>query len=180
MQEANVPRAVAAGFIATIVTEVLMYIGGGLGFAIWNLAGITGSALGFGKGAQAGFNEFVEPLGALWLWGLACNLVFMIFVAPLCYGIWSYNWLRGPNWFRGVQVGWFIWFVQQMLFMPLVGTGVFDRSGPDTGVEIISWFVLWTIYGFVLGAAAGPQRIWRSYLEEHPEHSHQWPHVHMH
>jgi hypothetical protein len=168
MQKANIGKAFLGGLIATAITFGLMYLGPLLGISTWNLAGMTGAALGFGKN--------ITSANALWDWGLIVDLIFMLFVLPLCYAHWVYSWLRGPNAFRGMLWGWFMWFLQQMLIMPLIGKGIFDRNGTGTASEIISWFVLWTIYGVVFGVIAGPQRIWQSYLKMHPDQAHTWPH----
>lgn len=168
MEKANVKRALLAGLVATIVTTVLMYIAGGIGIPMWNIAGMIGAALGFGK--------TITSANALWTWGLVVYLVFAIFLFPLCYAHWVYSWLRGSNILRGIEWGWFFWFLQQMLVMPLIGNGLFDRNGPAPAIEIVSWLVLWTIYGAIFGGMAGPQRVWRSYLRQHPEEAHQWPH----
>jgi hypothetical protein len=168
MPEAKIERALGAGLIATGAMQALMYIGGGIGLPIWNIAGITGAAMAFGKN--------ISRADPLWIWGVGIDLILTIVVLPLCYAHWVFSELRGPEWFRGLQWNWFFWFLQQMLMMPLLGKGVFDRLGSNSAFEIVSWLVLWSVYGLIFGLLAGPQRVWRSYLQEHPEHLHEWPH----
>lgn len=153
VQEPNAARALLGGLIATILVTALMYIAGGLGIRVWNVPAIVGGALSF--------NARIHPGDAMWVWGLAFYLACNIFAFPACYAYWVYDVLPGPTWMRGLLFGAFLWFILEMLLMPLIGEGVFDLRGPAPAFEIISQLILWLLYGAVLGAIAGPQELWQ-------------------
>lgn len=153
VQGPNIRKALLAGLIATIVLTALMYIGAGLGARIWNIPSIIAGAISFNQKITAG--------SGLWIWGLVMYVVFCVFAYPACYAYWMYSYLPGPTWIRGLIAGAFLWFLIEMLMMPLIGQGVFDVNGPNPAVEIISQLVLWLVYGAILGFIAGPQEVWR-------------------
>jgi hypothetical protein len=65
-----------------------------------------------------------------------------------------------------------LWVLTQIVVLPLIGQGAFDRKGPHPAVEIMSQLVLWLVYGFILGLIAGPQQVWRQRPhEEKPSYS---------
>lgn len=161
LQGPNARRALLGGVVATLVLTGLMYLGHAVGVDIWNIPAMIASAMGFGR--------YISPADPLWMWGVVVYAIFGVLVLPLCYAYWVYSYLPGPVWFRGLLWGAFLWFLEQMLVMPLIGEGVFDRRGPDPAIEIVSQLVLWLVYGVLLGIIAGPQEVWaqRQHREQH-------------
>lgn len=161
VQSPNAQKAIIGGVIATAVLTILMYGGQLFGVQVWNVPSIIGGAMSF--------NKHMTTDNALWVWGVVLYAVWGVFFLPLCYAYWVYSFLSGPTWFRGLVWGAFLWFIIQMLFMPLIGQGVFDTQGLGTGAEIISQAVIWLAYGAVFGAIAGPQEVWqqRPHEEQH-------------
>ena len=157
----NARRAIMAGVIATLILTGLMYLGPLVGIRVWNIPQMIGGAMSF--------NEHIVPGSPLYIWGVCLYAIFCAVALPLCYAYWIYSYLPGPTWMRGLIWGGFLWFLVEMLVMPLIGQGVFDWYGPGTAVEIISQFVLWVAYGVVFGFIAGPQEVWapRQHQERH-------------
>ena len=161
LKTSNVMRAVLAGVIATIVMTALMSAGPLIGVHTWDIGAMIGSAMSFGR--------TVTPSDPLWMWGMAVHFLFGMCVFPLIYAHWTWGWMRGPNWMRGLCWGLFLWFMTQALFMPLVGEGFFDMGGPNPLLEVFSWLILLVIYSIVFGMLAGPQEVRRLELQDHPD-----------
>jgi len=154
VQVPNARRALIAGVIATLVMTGVMYLGA---LILPNMRNIPSMV-----GAVMAFNKHLTTSNALWTWGVVMYAIFYAYAFPLCYAYWIYSYLPGPGWFRGFLSGVFLWFLLELLFMPLLHQGVFDIAGPDTATEIISMFIVSAVYGLVLGFIAGPQEVWET------------------
>ncbi len=158
VQGPNARQAIVAGVIATVVVTVLMYVGAAFGIAVWNIPSMIAGVISF--------NKNITTNNALWVWGIVLYAIFCVLISPLIYAYWLYSYLPGPNWLRGLIWGAFLWFIVEMLFMPLIGQGLFDSNGRNIPTEIISQLVLWLAYGVVLGFIAGIQEVWRPRHQE--------------
>jgi hypothetical protein len=141
------------GVSATIVLTALMYIGIGSGLLKFSIPDIVARTMAFG--------EFLPGNSAMIAWGIVVYAIFTLFFCPLCYAYWVYSYMPGAPWARGLTFGIGLWFLMQIFLMPMIGQGVFNFHDPNPAIEIVSQFVLWSVYGIVLGVVAGPQEVWR-------------------
>jgi hypothetical protein len=148
----------AGGLVGAVLVTGLTYLGLATNVMQWNVIDVVARAISFG--------EYVPTNSANYVWGIAFYALFVLVAAPLCYAYWVYSYLPGSTVMRGFLYGLFLWFLMELLLMPLVGAGVFDRLGPNTAAQIISQFVLWAIYGLALGFIAGPQELWRQTTQQ--------------
>jgi len=153
LEPPHAARAVVGGLVGVAVVLVLMFVGLYTGVLRFNIMDVVASVSAFG--------EVVPTNSANYVYGIIFFALWTIVVVPLCYAYWGYSYLPGAPWMRGLLAGVAVWFLMQMLMMPLSGHGVFDFRGPYTAVEIIGQFILWAIYGIVLGVIAGPQEVWQ-------------------
>lgn len=153
VQEPNARRALLGGLIATVVLTGLMYAAPAAGAGVWNIPNMIAKAISFDQPMITG--------SAYWVWGLVIYIAFVVFALPACYAYWVYSYTPGPAWMRGLTYGGFLWLLVEIVVMPLIGQGAFDRKGPAPAAEILSQLILWLIYGLILGLIAGPQEVWR-------------------
>jgi hypothetical protein len=130
-----------------------MYLAPVAGVGVWNVPDMIAKVLSFDQPIIVG--------SGLWSWGFVVYLALGIFVLPACYAYWVYSYLPGSTWMRGVIYAGLLWLLVQLVVMPLIGQGAFDRKGPVPAAEILSQLVLWFVYGSILGLLAGPQQVWR-------------------
>src|SRR6266513_2493039 len=91
-------RAIAAGFVATIViTAMMMYVSPRIAGSAIDLPAMLGAML-----------------GGSWLAGLIAHLAIGMLVLPALY-IWGYRWLMGSPVVRGLTTGIFLWLASQLL-----------------------------------------------------------------
>lgn len=153
IQGPNARKALLGGLAATIVLTGLMYAAPAAGADVWNIPSMVAKAISFN-------NPIILGEG-YWIWGFIIYVTFTVFVLPGCYAYWVYSYTPGPTWMRGLLYGAFLWLIVQILMMPLVGQGAFDRKGPAPAAVVLSQLVLWLLYGLILGLIAGPQEVWR-------------------
>jgi len=141
------------GLIGAVVVTALMYLGLFAGILRYNILHVIASVSSFG--------EIVPSNSANYAYGIAFFTLFVVVAVPLCYAYWGYSYLPGAPWMRGLIAGLFLWFLMEMFMMPLAGQGVFAIRGEYPVLEIVTQFVLWAIYGVLLGFIAGPQEVWQ-------------------
>lgn len=153
IREPHAGRARWGGLAATIVLTGLMYLAPATGATVWNIPSILAKVISFDA-------PFIIGSG-LWNWGFVIYVALGVFVLPACYAYWVYSYFLGPTWLRGVIYAGLLWLMVQLVVMPLIGQGAFDRKSPAPAAEILSQLVLWLVYGFILGLIAGPQQVCR-------------------
>lgn len=133
----NIPKAILAGFVATIVLSALMILKAKMGLmpdlnVIKMLAHMMHAAPVMGWGAH-----FV--IGAI-AWGIGFALLF--------------KWLPGgAPWMKGVVFAIGAWVLMMVIVMPMAGAGLFGlHMGPMAPVMTL---VLHIIFGAVLGGVYG-------------------------
>lgn len=133
----NSTRAVAAGLIGTATMTALLLIEPSLGLPNIAIGQILSTALGLASAHL--------PSGAAIGWGIhfAVGVVFALLYAAVFA-----RRLPGTPLVRGVLYGGLIFLLAQLIFMPLVGGGVFSRGD----VEMIAGSLLGhLVYGGVVG-----------------------------
>lgn len=138
----RIPRAVLAGFCATIVLSMCMWIK--------HAAGIV---------PQANAIQALVKVSVLWLGSPLAPWVGWaehFFIGTLAWGIvfaLVEPWLAGPRWLRGIEFSIGPWILMMVLLMPPAGAGWF---GANLGYGApLAALVLHFIYGFSLGAIYG-------------------------
>lgn len=79
--------------------------------------------------------------------------------AVLVYAFLLYDRLAGAPWLRGIEWGLILWFLAQVVAMPVMGGGLFSSAMPQTAMAVAGSFVAHAIYGAILGAIAAPERV---------------------
>src|SRR6266567_569804 len=141
-------RAVNAGFIATAVMMVVMLIA-------------------YGGAVLIGSQEPAAPILFRWIWALAHNpvtdytknalalAVLLHFVAGIGWAV-LYAWLaeprlRGAGWQRGLQFSLVPWLLSLVVFLPILGGGVFGLAVGAGPLPVIGNLLLHLVYGATLG-----------------------------
>ena len=138
----RIPRGILAGFCATIVLSICMWIK--------HAAGIV---------PQANAIQALVKVSTLWLSAPLTPWVGWaehFFIGTLVWGIVFVlvePWLAGPRWLRGIEFSIGPWILMMVLLMPPAGAGWF---GANLGYGApLAALVLHIIYGFSLGAIYG-------------------------
>lgn len=133
----NAARAVAAGLIATAVMTALLLIEPSVGLPNIAIGQILSTALGLGP-AFLGSGAAVG-----WALHFAFGVVFALAYAALVSRRWP-----GGSVGRGMAYGVAIFILAQLVFMPIVGGGLFSRGD----IELLTGSLLGhLVYGAVLG-----------------------------
>ena len=144
-------RAFVAGFVAS----VLMLVAFGVAYAAALLLsrlpmGVVGDWFA-GLTSNALINVARPNL-------YAATAVFLIggLVWAMLYGLVFEPRLRGPGWQRGMIFSLLPWLFSLLVFMPLVGGGIFGVGLGAGPLPIIGNLILHLIYGAMLGVIYGP------------------------
>ena len=139
---------VLAGFLATFAMTVVLVAAYGLASAIGDAAGNTlqrwSWALVHNPVAERTTDGVALAIGANLAMGLILALVYARYVEQR---------LSGPSWWKGVRFALIPWLLSLIIFLPLMGGGVF---GADIGagfLPILGNLILHLVYGATLGAA---------------------------
>jgi hypothetical protein len=151
-QSTDVPRedwlraGVLAGFLATFAMTIVLLA------AYW-LASAIGSADGGvlqrwcwalvnNPVAERTADGVVLAIGANLAMGLLLALVYARYAEPR---------LHGPNWWRGMQFSLIPWLLSLVIFLPLMGGGLFGMDIGAGPLPILGNLILHLVYGAVLG-----------------------------
>jgi uncharacterized membrane protein YagU involved in acid resistance len=148
MQQVNPARAILGGFIGTLVMTVLLLMAPLVGLPKIDFAAALGSLLS--KGTP-------EQLSEIWWLGMVWHFVNGSIVFAMIYSDFIYGWLPGAAWARGLAWGLTLWLLMEIVFMPVMGRGVFADHVTAPVLRDLSTFVMHGAYGAILGAIAGQQ-----------------------
>src|ERR671925_655383 len=122
MQGFNGGRAILAGFVATLVMTVLIYLSPLLGMPKMDFAALLGSI--FTEGTP-------QPWSAAWWTGMIIHFCDGTIIFSIVYAYLLFRWLAGPPWLRGLQWGLILWLLSQTLVMPMMEIGFFSENMPS-------------------------------------------------
>ena len=133
----NVWKAIAGGFIGTIVFTLMMRF----------VAPMMGVRM-----------DIVGKLGEMTHTGMAGGLLMHFLngsvIFPLIYVYLLYRWLPGAPWQKGLLWGVILWLGVETVMMPMIGGGFF--SSQMGGMKaVIAALIGHLIYGSIFGAIAG-------------------------
>ena len=140
----NTKRAILAGLLATAVMTALWLVEPKLGLSRLAVGNILSSLL-----AVVTAYASVGPVV-----GWAIHLVIGVTLS-LLYAATLVKLLPGPPIIRGLLYGVLIFILAQLVFMPLVGAGVFSRGDPQM---LIGSLLGHLVYGGLVGVIYGGPR----------------------
>jgi uncharacterized membrane protein YagU involved in acid resistance len=135
----NLTRAVAGGFVGTLLMTAMMYLVTPMMGLEMDIAAMLGSML-----------------GGSWAAGMLLHFINGSLIFPAIYAYVLYERLPGAPWLRGTAWGVVLWLLAQIVVMPMMGGGVFS-SQMGGFMAAMGSFVGHAIYGSALGGIAdGP------------------------
>lgn len=142
MERINVGKAMLAGFMATLVMTMIMYIAPRMGMPKMDVAAMLGGMLG---------QATPEPMSSVWLMGMILHFVNGSVVFPLIFAYVIYDRVPGAPWRKGIVWGLMLWFISQALVMPMMGAGFFSSHAPQPMMTVVGSLMGHIIYGAILG-----------------------------
>lgn len=144
----NFTKAVLAGFVATLAMTMLMYIAPMMGMPKMDIAAMLGGMLGGGM---------PEPMGGSWLFGMLIHFVNGTVIFPLVFAFLLYRRLPGAPLVKGMIWGVVLWFLAQVMVMPMMGVGFFAGHAPQPFMTVFGSLMGHFVYGAILGGIYRPQ-----------------------
>lgn len=139
-------RTFRAGFFATIVMTCLMYISPLVGMPKMDIAAMLGS---FVTQSEA------VPTNAAWSLGMLIHFVLGTLLFPAIYVQTFHIQINLKPIFKGVGFGLILWFLAQVLVMPMMGAGTFSVETPRPMLSVMGSLIGHLLYGAVLGQMIG-------------------------
>ena len=146
MKTFNLSRAIAAGFIGTLVMTMIMMFAPAMGMPKMDIAAMLGSMFA-GQPPETG--------SGAWLIGFGMHL--MIGVAVLSTGfalVNNYLPTSSPL-ARGLFFGVVVWLMAQLVVMPMMGAGFFSSHLPRGMMMAAGSLMGHLIYGGIVGLVYG-------------------------
>lgn len=134
----NVWRAILGGFVGTLAITMMMYwVGPMMGMIKMDIAASLGSML-----------------GGSWALGMMMHFANGTIIFPLIYAYLLYRVLPGGATLKGVEWGLILWFLAQVIVMPMMGAGFFSANMGGMMAAVGS-LIGHAIYGGLLGWIGG-------------------------
>ncbi len=146
MKNFSISRAIAAGFIGTLLMTMIMMLAPAMGMPKMDIAAMLGSMFA-GQPPAMGT--------AFWLVGFGMHL--MIGVVVLSTGftlVNSYLPTSSPL-LRGFFFGVIVWLIAQLVVMPMMGAGLFSSHLPGGMMIAAGSLMGHLIYGGIVGLVYG-------------------------
>lgn len=140
-------RALLAGFVATAIVTILMFLAPVAGLPRIDLASALGKPLSGGR-------AFAAPLTGRWWMGLGIFFVFGSVITPYVF-VYAYHGLLGSPWLRGIEWGLFVWIFGGVAVITMMGLGFDDAHFSHPFGSFASSLAGNLLYGAILGAIAG-------------------------
>jgi hypothetical protein len=139
---------ILAGFLATFAMTVVLVAAYWLAETIGSASGNTlqrwSAALVNNPVAQRTADVVVLAIGANLAMGLLLALVYARYVEPQ---------LDGPSWWKGLRFALVPWLLSLIIFLPLMGGGLFGMDIGAGPLPILGNLILHLVYGAALGLA---------------------------
>lgn len=135
-------RGAVAGLVAALVLVVILNVQTALGVM-----------------PQAHIITLLSGLGAIGRGGAwADHFIVGVLVWGLAYGSLTPLMPKWPDWLKGLAFGVVAWLLMMLIFMPVVGAGLFARK---LGIEAAAFMLgLHLIFGIVMGVSYSLLAIW--------------------
>jgi hypothetical protein len=151
------PRSIISGFIATVAMAILF-------FGAYGLARVAALVqLNPNRGASQ-FTQWLHALTNNQVLDIAANSLYLAAAMHLIVGViwamayayWFERRLEGPDWLKGLTFAVIPWLLSLVVFLPLVGGGLFGDAIGAGPLPAIGNLILHLAYGATLGAIYGP------------------------
>lgn len=146
-QKLSLKRAVLAGFVATAILTILMFLAPVVGLPRIDLASALGKPL-------AGGRAYAAPLTGNWWIGLGIFFLFGSVISPYIFA-YAYHGLLGSAWLRGIEWALFVWVFGGVAVMTMMGLGLDEAHFTHPLGTFASSLAGHLIYGAVLGGISG-------------------------
>lgn len=133
----NTGRAILGGFVGTIAMTMMIY---------W-MAPMMGVHMDIA-------GSLAKMMGTSWGMGLAIHFLNGTIIFSLIYSYLLYRVLPGSPLVRGAIWGAVLWFLMELMVMPMLGAGVFNSQMGGT-MTVVGVLIAHLLYGSLLGAIAG-------------------------
>jgi hypothetical protein len=151
------PRAILSGFVATVAMAILFFVAYGAARIASQIQ------LSPNRGAST-FTEWLQALTSNQVLDIASGSLYLaaalhLFVGVVWAAVYAYFFeprLSGPDWLRGVIFAFVPWVLSIVVFLPLVGGGLFGLTIGAGPLPVIGNLILHFAYGATLGALYGP------------------------
>ena len=140
-------RAVLAGFVATAILTILMFLAPVVGLPRIDLASALGKPL-------AGGRAYATLLSGSWWMGLGIFFLFGSVISPYIF-VHAYHGLLGSAWMRGVEWALFIWVFGGVAVMTMMGLGMNEAHFSHPFGTFATSLAGHLVYGALLGGIAG-------------------------
>jgi hypothetical protein len=140
-------RAVLAGFVATAILTILMFLAPVAGLPRIDLASALGKPFSGGRAVAALWS------GSWWM-GLGIFALFGSVISPYIF-IHAYHGLLGSPWLRGIEWGLFVWVFGGVAVMTMMGMGFDEAHFAHPFASFASSLAGHLLYGAILGGIAG-------------------------
>lgn len=131
----NVGKAILGGLVGTILITLMMYFVAPM---------MTGQRMDIA--AMLG-----SMLGNSWVMGMMMHFLNGTIIFPLIFIYALYRFLPGQPWLKGISWGVILWFLAQVMVMPMMGGGFFSSQMGGIMAAIGS-LMGHAVYGATLGA----------------------------
>lgn len=146
----NIGKTIAAGLAGTVVMTIIMVMAPLMGMPKMDIAAMLGSMLA---------GEPPAPGSFAWIVGLAMHLMIGTGVLSAIYALAKHYLPTSSPFAKGLNFGVIVWFVAQVMVMPMMGAGPFSSNMPQGAMMSIGSLMGHLVYGGVLGSVYG---FWRS------------------
>lgn len=136
MKKPSTHRAIGGGFAGTLLMTTMMYSAPLMGIPKMDIAAMLGSLLG----------------GSWWM-GLTLHFISGTIAFPLIYLYVLYPAVCARPWVKGMLWGATLWFLAQVVVMPMMGMGFFAAQILEPGQSVAASLLGHLIYGVILGIA---------------------------
>jgi len=148
MENVNVSKVIGAGFVATCVMTMLMYVAPMMGIPKMDIASMLGYVLSSGM---------PQPWTLPWWTGMMMHFINGTLILPVLYSYLFYPFFAGRPWLRGTDWGFILWLLAQAMVMPMMGMGFFSAKLPEAAMAVMGSLIGHIVYGAIFGALAGEQ-----------------------
>ncbi|HYB98874.1 MAG TPA: DUF6789 family protein [Candidatus Limnocylindrales bacterium] len=167
-----IPRAMAAGFVGTLLVTIAVYAFAAVGYPQSGLTELFGGIL---------FENEPERFSWSWWVMMAWHFNFGAVLFPHIYAMFLSRELPGAPWQKGLLMGLGLATLVELLFKPLFGMGLFSGQLPNPAIAVFASYLVHAIYGVTLGAITGEvQHPSEKAVDERAAHHHRGMHLRPH
>ncbi|MCR4337684.1 MAG: hypothetical protein NUV91_07770 [Candidatus Omnitrophica bacterium] len=130
----NIGKGILAGFIATLVMTVMMYMAPKMGMPKMDVAGMISGMMKM-------------P----WMIGMIMHFMLGVVVFPFIYVYVLADKLPGSGALRGIIWGLILFVLAQSMVMPMAGMGIFSSASPQQMLMVMGSLIGHIVYGAILG-----------------------------